>query len=450
MKKLFIFLLTLLLFTGCSRTAEKVPVSGEPIGNAGVAPDSTAVKSGNGQIDTEPDIDNESNNQKSEETAQENGAEQENGQPQKSEDTASSITGAGNTATVDHWDASVSKEAITGKWYAGAIGNAAVHMRFDSAEYAFEIKGTYYYDKYKTEIPLKGYIDDGIRGMLWMTLTEDTDKKGKIYIIFRSNDYVQGFWESGETIYPMYLIREGADIEPPRPAGDEAMAYRGLWYGRQSYYSGGEAIFTPVFDDLVFYELSAYSGANSGYLEGFGILEKGSLKTVFNETVYDSDENVVFSFSLKDDVISLDSNMYDYMCGMGVTFPDTYAKVRPDVDVPTARDAGIVASDEMERAFRELTGDDFVNFIRYTQFVQYEDIIMDGTPAAAGRSYLRGMPGMCFYIIADNKIYAAYTDYETISYYTNDSKYADKLPEPMKEWAEVYDMKISYNYKATK
>jgi uncharacterized protein YceK len=292
------------------------------------------------------------------------------------------VTTADNTDIVNipvdesNWDGSVNKGSIIGKWYAGMIGNAKIHAKFDISDY--KITGTYYYDKYKTEIPLEGYLDEGIRGMLWMRLTEETDKKGEMYALFRTDEYVQGFWKSGETIYPMYLIGEGADAEPPKPAGDEALAYKGLWYGSRSYYSGGEVTFTPLFSDLVFYDLNAYSGAHSGWLESFGILENGSLRTVYNDTVYDSNENVVFSFILKDNRIVLDSNMYEYMCGMGVAFSDGYTREKPVVSMPTAQDAGIVDSEEMAEEFKDLTGDDYENFISYTHFVQYEDITLDG------------------------------------------------------------------------
>lgn len=421
MRKLVVFLLTVLLLTGCT----------------------LQIKNGSGNEEREeitainPD------------SVQENGNAQQNESSQGTDVNAAIETDTNNTVSdASDLNASESGDTISGSWYAGMIGNAKIHARFDISDY--KVTGSYYYDKYKSEIPLDGYIDDGIRGTLWMSVTEDTDKKGTIYALFRTDDYIQGFWKSGDTIYPMYLIKEGADVEPPKPAGDEALAYKGLWYGSRSYYSGGEVTFTPLFSDLVFYDLSAYSGANSGWLESFGIIEKGVLSTVFVDTAYESDENVVFSFRLKDSKLVLDSNMYDYMCGMGVAFSDEYSREKPVVDIPTALDAEIVDSEEMERAFREITGDDYENFIAYTQFVQYEDITLGGVQAKAGKSYLRGMSGMCFYVVANNKIYAAYTDYVNIRYYTNDIKYAEKMPEPMNEWASAQGAKIHYNYKETK
>lgn len=43
-------------------------------------------------------------------------------------------------------------------------------------------------------------------------------------------------------------------------------------------------------------------------------------------------------------------------------------------------------------------------------------------------------------------IYIAIIGYNDIYYYTNDKNYANKIPEPMAEWAKKID-KIIYNYK---
>jgi len=421
--KKIIALMLVVLLTGCSMSAQKTFVNGDITGNTGAdsvsAGDSASARDDdNGGVNDSPVL------------------------IQEDEFNHESDAAAGGSS----WDASVSIDSITGKWYAGAIGDVRIHAKFDVSDN--KVTGTYYYDKYKTEIPLQGYIDDEIRGMILLRMTEDTDKNGSVYVLFRTDDYAQGFWKSGETIYPMYLIREGSDAETPKPAGDEALAYKGLWYGSRSYYSGGEVIFTPLFSDFVFYDMSAHNGANSGWIESFGILENGSVKTVFSDTTYDSNENVFFSFKLKGTTLELDSNMYDYMCGAGVAFSDKYTREEPYVPVPTARDAGIVDTEEMAEVFREITGDDFETFISYTQTVHYEDIILDGKPAKAGKSYLRGMPGMCFYIVAESNIYAAYTDYDCIRYYTNDSRYASELPEPMREWASVQGIDVKYNYRA--
>lgn len=442
-----ILILAALLLTGCTLTIRETSGKADQTGNT---EDDPAGKGNNGDESIQNDS---SNNQSAPD--QVNEAVPETDVINGSEDTDSTIYDSGDTFEVSNFAAdwinsnnSVSIDSITGNWYAGMIGNAKIHAKFDASDY--KVTGHYYYDKYKEEILLDGYTDDGIKGMLWMSMTEDTDKKGSIYALFRTDEYAEGFWRSGDTVYPMYLIKEGSDAEPPKPAGDEALAYKGLWYGDGSYYAGGEVTFTPLFSDLVFYDLSSYNGAHSGWLESFGILEDGSLTTVFKDNAYESNDKVVFSFKPKDKMLVLDSNMYEYMCGMGVAFSSEYTREEQDVPVPTAQDVGIVDSEKMEKVFREITGEDFETFISYTTAVDYEDITLDGKPAQAGKSILRGLYGMCIYVVADNRIYAAYTDYDNIYYYTNDKKYAKSLPEPMKEWASNLKAKIHYKYTQTK
>jgi len=57
---------------------------------------------------------------------------------------------------------------------------------------------------YKTSIKLEGYIDDFIEMKDYRTvyLSEDTDVKGKIIGIFRTDDYIQGCWMKDDVIIP--------------------------------------------------------------------------------------------------------------------------------------------------------------------------------------------------------------------------------------------------------
>jgi len=59
-------------------------------------------------------------------------------------------------------------------------------------------------------------------------LSEDTDVKGKIIGIFRTDDYIQGCWMKDDVIYPMYLIREGANIAAPKQPGQTARSLRAV------------------------------------------------------------------------------------------------------------------------------------------------------------------------------------------------------------------------------
>ena len=199
---------------------------------------------------------------------------------------------------------------------------------------------------------------------------------------------------------------------------------------------------------MIYYKLEAHNGTHSGVLWGFGIVNNGSVKTVFKDTTYDEKkENVFFEFKIEDDLLKLNSNMYDYGCGAGVMFDSEYVFGDKEIAMPTALEVGIVETEEQDRLFKKLVGDRYSEFISYTSFVQYSEVIMDGEKVKAGTSYLRGDYGVCFYIISSQHIYAAIIGNGGIYYYTNDKNYAEKIPEPMAEWANTRLDNIIYNYK---
>jgi hypothetical protein len=346
----------------------------------------------------------------------------------------------------------VSAEAKEEGWYAGAIGNSKVHARFDIS--GDKVSGVYYYDKYKKNIEFSGYLEKQIKDIQRIDLTEKTDKQGAIYAIFRSPDYIQGVWVSGNARYPMYLIREGASQTPPTQTGEQAAKLAGHWNGKGSgYFGGSEADITVLSDDLIFYELSAFNGANLGTLQSFAIVKDGIGTTIFEDKTYDEKkENVRFQFSLKDGSLMLDSNAYDYGCGMGVSFDKAYTKEEISVSMPTALDIGIVDTKEQDELFKKIVGDSYGAFISYTAGVSYTEDTMDGKKVKYGESLLRGASGYCFYIISDESIYAAIFVDDNLAYFTNDKAYSNKLPKPLEDWLKSKgnnpeSAKIIYNYK---
>ncbi|WP_038290907.1 hypothetical protein [Acetivibrio straminisolvens] len=344
--------------------------------------------------------------------------------------------------------AGVSSQNSTDGWFAGFIGNKPVHAKINISE--DKVSGVYYYDEYKTSIKLEGYIDDFIEMKDYRTvyLSEDTDVNGKILGIFRTDDYIQGCWIKDDVIYPLYLIRESASIAAPKQPGANSKKFEGYWTGKESgYFAGSRAEIKVLFDDLIFYSLSAFNGTHSGILDGFGIIENNVARTAFKDKTYFSkDENVVFKFTIENDSLHLDSNDYSFYCGAGVEFGSDYVRGEIDIKMPTAMEVGIVETEEQDKLFRELVGDKYSDFIMYTSYVFYWELTWNGEEVKAGQSYLRGYSGRCWYIISKEHIYAAIIEDDGIYYYTNDKNYANKIPEPMTEWACMSD-KIFYNYK---
>lgn len=333
-------------------------------------------------------------------------------------------------------------------WFTGFIGNKRIHAKLDIS--GNKASGVYYYDEYKTNIKLEGYVDDfaAIRDQKTVFLSEGTDERGRIIGVFRTDDYIQGCWKKDDVIYPMYLIREGVDILPPKKPDADAMKFEGHWTGKESgYFGGSKADIKVLFEDLIYYELFAFSGANSGELDSFGIIENDVAKTVFEDKTYDEkNENVVFEFKNENESLQLYSNEYSFSCGMGVGFDSCFVKGEIDIEIPTALEVGIVDTKEQDELFEKLVGDKYGEFIMYTSRVFYSELNWNGEEVKAGDSYLRGCSGCCFYVVSPDHIYAAILGDKGIYYYTNDKNYANKIPEPMAEWAEKRG-EIFYNYK---
>lgn len=342
-----------------------------------------------------------------------------------------------------------SQQTTEGKeWFAGSIGNVKIHAKLDIS--GKTVSGIYYYDQYKTNIVLKGSIEDEIIDLQTITLTEDTDKKGTMNGLFKTKDYIQGYWRSGKDIYPMYLIREGSEINPPKQPAKQTLRFDGHWTGKSSgYFAGSEADIKVLFDDLILYELSAHNGTHMGGLDCFAIVNSYKAKTVFKDTTYgERQENVTFEFSVENNNLNLKSNEYDFMCGMGVGFDSSYTKEKVDTSLPSAQQVGIVETKAQDELFKKIVGDEYDTFIQYTQSVNFSEVVLDGKKVNAGESLLRGMYGYCFYIVSPENIYAAIVTEDNIKYYTNDKNYADKLPQPILDWTKSKrDLNVEYYLK---
>lgn len=332
-------------------------------------------------------------------------------------------------------------------WFTGAIGTAKIHLKLNIE--GTNASGIYYYDKYKTNITIKGSVDDFQKDYKTLYLTESTVNKGQIQGIFRTKDYFQGFFKNGNKVYPVYLIREGSKQAAPKVPSKYSLGMQGHWTGKQiSYFSRSEADIKVLFSDLIYFELNAFNGTHSGSLDGFAIIKNNIAKTVYKDKTYgDKPQNVFFEFSMKNSTLNLNSNMYDYYCGMGVGFDSKYVKGNISVLMPSALEVGIVDTKEQDVEFKRLVGDMYEDFIAYTQFVDYSDTTLDGEKAKAGNSYLRGYYGCCSYILTKEHIYAAIGDGDAIYYFTNDKKYSSKLPKPIADWASSRDSDIIYTYK---
>jgi len=105
----------------------------------------------------------------------------------------------------------INNENITDDWFVGFIGNKKIYAKFDVSE--DRISGVYYYDEYKTNIELKGYFNSitAIKGFRTFQLWEETDDRGDIIGIFRTDDYIQGCWKK-MMLFIQCILQEKAQI----------------------------------------------------------------------------------------------------------------------------------------------------------------------------------------------------------------------------------------------
>ena len=196
---------------------------------------------------------------------------------------------------------------------------------------------------------------------------------------------------------------------------------------------------------MLYYDLESHNGADSGGLISLALINEGKAITRFSD---ESVGDVVYELSINNGMLHIDSNKYDYMCGVGASHMTDYIKGKNDIPLPSAQDVGIVDSKEQSELFKTIVGNKYEDFINMTEATDKEDYVLDGKQASVRKSYLLGMPNQCIYMISPEYIYAAIVTEDSIEYYTNDKNYAEKLPQPMVEWAaNNKDLKIIYNYK---
>jgi len=154
----------------------------------------------------------------------------------------------------------------------------------------------------------------------------------------------------------------------------------------------------------------------------------------------------VFEFRIQNDLLLLNSNDYSFYCGMGVEFGSEYVKGGIDIKMPTALEVGIVETKEQDELFKKLVGDKYSDFIMYTSHVFYSELTWNGEKVKAGESYLRVIAAVAGTLYLKSIYMLLLLEMMASIIIPMIKNYADRIPEPMAEWASRSD-KIFYNYK---
>lgn len=307
-------------------------------------------------------------------------------------------------------------------WFVGAINeNLKIHMKLFIKD--DKVSGVYYYDKYKKNIKFNGYISNNC------FIVYEGKSNNCIEAIIISDNLIQGVWTDDTIMYPMYLIKQSCDESIPEEPNNSLMQWGGIWKGiRSGYYAGSELLVYPIFNNLIKFEITAFSGTHSGGFSSLALVNDDA-------AVYKGENDTEFRFSLNNENnIELDTNDYSYYCGMGVSFDSVYTKDSLSIQQPSAKEVGLVYSDEQEKELKELTGEYYDTFIQYAQFYSDgEDL--DNVGANVRIFGIRGYYSAAIVMIneKDNIIIAAVDGGEAIYYFTNNKLYSD-LPETIQQW----------------
>lgn len=307
-------------------------------------------------------------------------------------------------------------------WFVGAInGNLKIHMKLTVEN--DKVSGVYYYDTYKKNIELTGDISNN-----FFTVYEK-NLSGSIEGVFISDELIEGVWSDSENTYTLYLIKEGSNISIPKEPDSSLQKWEGDWKGIESgCYAGSELIIYPVFDNLIKFQLTAFNGTHIGDFSALALFNN-------DNAIYKGEDDIEFRISLdNEDNIRLDTSDYSYSCGYGVAFDSIYTKKILNNSNPSAKEVGLVYSDEQEAMFKELTGDYYNEFIQYAQFYTDEEDV-DEIGADVRLFHLRGYSNASIVMINqnDNTIMAAIDGGDAIYYFTNNKAFTNP-PKTIEKW----------------
>lgn len=220
-----------------------------------------------------------------------------------------------------------------------------------------------------------------------------------------------------------------------------------IWAGEWKRLNSGKfspanlIVFNETGKDFEF-QLDAYSGTHSGYLEGKAVVEGSKAK--YN----DKEIGAELSFVLKDGVLSLDANeKANGQAGFGVGYGGHYKKGELNEEF-TLLSTGIVKTKEQEKEMLQLVGKDSELLLNTAQFRSEEDDA-DGFGAIVEKHWVRGLASQNESIIMflpDSKLCTAVIEpsNNTVKVYTN-AKYVQKVPKTIEKWREMFkELKVEF------
>lgn len=318
------------------------------------------------------------------------------------------------------WAGEVVEQVFQGK----IDGEMPIQMRLVLQE--GEVVGKIRYDGKEPEFLLEGRVNGN--GDLYL---EDRDKAGKVYAVFDgvfvTDSRIEGFCSRPE--------HEGKvlfEAESSKQAKTPRQPWKGIWRRNDaSPFDWADLLISKVTASSCYFQLEAGSGA---------VTRKASGTALFydNEAIWEdmlTGERIRLVWS--GDAMRVEAN--DAM-GKGAKFSGNYRPGFHPLPELSMLKIGVFSNPQQDKAFRDLTGKDYLLFAESFQIVKHS-VDDDDFGAVVRSGFVRGMAGIQEAIVIftpDNRFWAAVVDVEgnVIKYYSNDDKYKKSMPQTIEKWAE--------------
>lgn len=184
------------------------------------------------------------------------------------------------------------------------------------------------------------------------------------------------------------------------------------------------------------FELTAFSGANDGMIEGRAVFNNKT--AVFRES--ESGDTCIISFKLiTDKIITIEQKQGNCSTGLNVTYSGSYINKKKAIRIKerlTLKKLGVFKTFGEDSTFQKLVGKNYPLFINSTQ-LQFEKDDLDNLDTKVTSSAVRGLFTIMENIIMINSsknIWAAVIDDNKVFYFTNRTDYKTKLPLTIEKW----------------
>jgi len=311
-----------------------------------------------------------------------------------------------------------------------------------------QVMGSYYYEKYKVSIVLRGTLDEH-RQLRLEEQSADGAVTGTFSGHFVSDNRVEGTWVAGNGTKAFSFVLDRAADNGSQPALEPSTAVNaGGWAGAwtrmdKTGFDGAGVTIKEATGQSFDFNISAANGGNSGNIEGNASINgKKARFTVKNLAAGGVTEECIVDFQLLSKAIEISTNSgCRGYAGEGVSFNGSYLRGELQAAEPTLRDLDGAWTAENDRLFAQLTGRDYYEtFAGTCQIIDKVDDL-DNFGAKARACGVRGLYGTMESIImttASGRIYAAVIDDPNVLYFTNDPRYAGALPKTIDHWRETF------------